>query len=290
MDVSIVYTLVFIAIIVIGCLVGLLKGGLRMCLRLGGSIICLILSFILAQNIGATIYDNFVKDKIHEAVGSALINVSEQVEGITAEVIDKDDLNNIVNNTKEGIDKALAGFNFNIDESILDLRDLLKRVQADTDNQMLSGALGFLIDNTTMVTDVFKDMKESNKTAEEFICEDIIDPPAITLTKIIVFIILYILLKIVITILVSLLEGLFKNFALNGINRVIGGVIGLVCGVIIAYVVAVIIGLLADMQIQTELFNRQGLENSVIGKALMSFDLNKAYAEANTWFSETFKI
>ena len=254
-----------------------------MLLRLCGTIVSIGLAFVIAQQVGMPVYDNMLKEGVHTAVGNAIVAVAEQVDGVEAEILNKDEIEKVIGEIKGD---ALAEFNFNIKANELDIKDFLKRLQADTDNQMLAGALSLLVDNTDAIGALSEGMLKSTKTVEQYICEDIVDPVASTTTKVIIFVVLSIIIKLILSILINFIESVMAQVGLSGLNRIVGGIIGTAGGLVIAYIVAIGIGLLADMQVQTEYFNRKCLEASPIGNALITFDITKAYTEVDTWYNE----
>lgn len=290
MDLTLIYTVLFILIIVIGGVIGLIRGGIKMCFRLVGTGLCLIGAFILAQKLGSTIYEKALQDTVHDAVGQAIVQVSDKVSGVTANIVDNTGLGDVadkVDDIANGLSSdVLSKYDINIDLKQIDIMDMLNSLEAETDNDIISSALGMITDNTDILTNIVSDMKKSDKTVVDYLCEDVIDPVGVTVVKIVTFLVLFILLQIIVTILVNLLDKVIGDSMLGGVNRVIGLVIGSVIGLVAAYIVAMGICVLSDMNVKTDYFNRVYVEDSAIGKLLVDFDITKAYAEANTWYSE----
>lgn len=278
MDLSTIYTIIFIGILIVGGLIGVALGGLKMLTRLIGTIVCLALSFLLASNLCTQVYNNLIKDSVHEAVGNALVSIADNVKGVTADIIPEgviEGAEGVVGDLKNNVGDSLNKFSFNFDLSNLDIADLLKNLQAKTDNDILKGTLGIVTDNISELGDIISKAKDSKKSLDKYICEDIIDPMGIELTKVILFLILFMILRIIVVFVTSMIDSLFKNTVVGGLNRVIGLAVGLICGIAIAYVVAVGIGLLSDMQMRTDIFSRRSVEESVIGNLLINFDVAK---------------
>ena len=278
MDLSTIYTIIFIGVILIGGIIGVALGGLKMITRLIGTVVCFVLAFLIASNLCIPIYNNLIKEGVHEAVGNALVSVADKVEGITVEAVPEGvvgHVEGIVGDLKDNVGDVLNNFNFEFNLEELNVKDLLKNMQAETDNDIVKSALGILTDNINGINDIVDKAKKSDKGLDNFICEDIVDPIGIEVTKVIIFLILVILLKVILVFITSLIDGLFKDTVVGGFNRLVGMGLGLVCGIAIAYVIAVGIGLLSDMQIRTDLFNRRYVEESVVGSILINFDIAK---------------
>ncbi len=277
-----------VLIVIISAFVGYYRGFIRYVIKLLGTIVCIILAFIISDMTAKPVYEKFVAPRIATEIESQLadfdiVDFTRKAlakEGIDAYFTDNQlrealqhsgDLSTAVKKAsmEAGIPEDKADqLKDEIDDYITSEFTKAVNEKIGIDNvERINKGFGF---SDGVVYDLIKALADDDKSvATTYITENLAEPFLVTIVRYVLFILILIVAESIMSIIFAIAKIFDKMPAVNRLNRILGLLLGLVNAaiylVLMAYIASAIITVTADNS-QLMSFNTGVIDKTYIFK------------------------